>query len=83
MKIIIFQIVIFLLFITIGYKTRLRLNIITACTVIFTLSMVNTTSLMLLQFLTIIISYRFVHKRGTIDEINKKVDEHNRRNRHY
>ena len=83
MKIIIFQIVIFLLFITIGYKTRLRLNIITACAVIFTLSMVNTTSLMLLQFLTIIIAYRFVHKRGTIDEINKKVDEHNRRNRYY
>ena len=83
MEIIIYQIVIFVLIITIGYLTRLRLNIITACAVIFTFVMVNTIPLMLLQLLTIIIAYRFVDKRGTTDDIQKKVDEHNRKNGYY
>jgi hypothetical protein len=83
MKILIFQLVLFLLIIFIGYVSRLRLNIITFIAVIFTFVMVKTSSLMLLQFATIIIAYLFVNKRGTQDEIQKNVDEHNKRNGHY
>jgi hypothetical protein len=83
MKILIFQVALFLLITFIGYISRLRLNIITFIAVIFTFFMVRTSHLMLLQFATIILAYLFVNKRGTLDEIQKKVDEHNKRNRYY
>nr|WP_315177226.1 hypothetical protein [uncultured Flavobacterium sp.] len=83
MKILIFQIALFLLITFIGYVSRLRLNIITFIAVIFTFFMVKTLPLVLLQFATIILAYLFVNKRGTLDEIQKKVDEHNKRNKYY
>lgn len=83
MKILIFQVALFLLITFIGYVSRLRLNIITFIAVIFTFFMVRTLPLMLLQFATIILAYLFVNKRGTLDEIQKKVDEHNKRNKYY
>lgn len=83
MGILIFQVVLFLLITFIGYVSRFRLYIITFVAVVFTFIMVKTTALMLLQFATIISAYLFVNKRGTLDDIQKKVDEHNKKNGHY
>jgi len=61
--IIIFQIAIFLIMAYAGYKGIWYLNILTIIIIIFTLANVNTSPLMLLQFLTIILSYIFCLNR--------------------
>lgn len=82
MAILIFQIALFLIITLIGYVSRSRLNIIIFIAVVFTFFMVKTTALMILQFATIILAYSFVNKRGTLDDIQKKIDEYNKRNRY-
>lgn len=66
--VILFQIGIFLIMTYAGYKGIWYLNILTLIIIIFTLANVNTSPLMILQFLTIILSYTFCLNRI---EVNK------------
>ena len=61
--VILFQIAIFLIMAYAGYKGIWYLNILTIIIIIFTLANVNTSPLMILQFLTIILSYFFCLNR--------------------
>lgn len=62
-SVILFQIGIFLIMTYAGYKGIWYLNILTIIIIIFTLANVNTSPLMILQFLTIILSYFFCLNR--------------------
>ena len=70
MGILIFQIVIFFLIVYSGYKGLGYLIIVTVGAVIFTLAMVNTNGLMVIQFLTIAVSFLFA-----INRIQANVNE--------
>lgn len=61
--VILFQIAIFLIMAYAGYKGIWYLNILTIIIIIFTLANVYTSPLMILQFLTIILSYIFCLNR--------------------
>lgn len=57
MEIIVFQISIFLIITYSGYKGKIYLNLISTLIILFTIVMVNTNKLMIIQFITIILSY--------------------------
>lgn len=57
MEVLFFQIGVFIIIHLIGKNNFFRLNIITFIIVVFTIAMVKTNPLMILQFITIIVSY--------------------------
>src|SRR5690606_2718144 len=59
MEVLLFQIGIFIIISIAGYKGLIQLNVVTILIVIFTIVMVKTSPLMILQFFTIILSYSF------------------------
>jgi len=63
MGILIFQIVIFFLIVYSGYKGMGYLVVVTVIAVIFTLAMVNTNGLLVIQFFTIVVSFLFAINR--------------------
>lgn len=70
MEVLIFQIVIFLIITYAGYKGTNTLNIISILLVIFTIAMVKTSPLMILQFITIAVGYVFCLKKNEKYENN-------------
>lgn len=59
MEILVFQISIFLIIVFAGYKGKIYLNLISTLIILFTITMVNTDKLMIIQFITIVLSYLF------------------------
>jgi hypothetical protein len=64
MQVLIFQIVVFLIISFAGFISIKSLNIVSILLIIFTICMVNTSPLMILQFFTIIFAYSFSLKKN-------------------
>jgi len=79
MKVMLFQIVILIIILYAGHKGKTSLNIVCAFFVVFTISMVNTSPLMMLQFFTITIGYIIsLEKIKRVKQLNKSLHIENK-----
>ena len=75
MQVLIFQIVIFLIISFAGFISTKSLNIVSILLIIFTIIMVRTSPLMILQFFTIIFAYTFSLKRNEEKTITENYSQ--------